>query len=59
MPDLENIDFEKEGENTDGLRETRIRQTAISAIMQTTAESKVKTALRAKTTLDGAKLYAV
>ena len=48
LPDLENMSFEKEGENTDGRREARIRQTAISAIMQTTAESKVKTALRAK-----------
>ena len=59
LPDLENIDFDKEGENSDGLREARIRQTSIAAIMQSTAESKVKTALKAKTTLDGAKLYAV
>jgi hypothetical protein len=53
LPDLENIDFSKEGENSSGLREERIRQAGITAITQSTAVAKVNRALKTKTTLDG------
>ena len=57
LPDLENIDFEKGGENADGNRERRIREVAIEAITQSTAVAKINRALKAKTTIDGGQLY--
>ena len=59
LPDLENIDFPSKGENTDGNREQRIRETAIEAITQSTAVSKTTRALKSKTTADGAREYKV
>ena len=57
LPDLQNLDFEKEGENTDGERERRIRQTGIEAITQSTAVAKINRALKTQTTIDGSRLY--
>ena len=53
LPDLENVDFPKEGEDRSGLREERIRQASISAITQSTAVAKVNRAVDTKTTRDG------
>ena len=49
LPDLENIDFPKEGTNSLGEREQRIRQCAINAITQATAVGKLTTSLKGKT----------
>ena len=57
LPDLENIDFDPNGENTDGQRERRIRETSLEAITQSTAVAKTTRALKAQTTLDGSRLY--
>ena len=46
LPDLENIDFPKEGENTDGRREQRIREAGIEAITQSTAVAKINRSLQ-------------
>ena len=59
LPDLEDLDFKKEGEQSDGLREQRIRQASIEAITQSTAVAKVNRALNASTTTDGGRLYKV
>ena len=58
LPDLENIDFPKEGENSDGAREARIREAGIQAITQATAVAKINRALKAKTSIDGGRTYA-
>ena len=57
LPDLQNIDFDDKGTDTDGQREHRIRISALEAITQATCENKIKTALNAKTTPDGTHLY--
>ena len=44
LPDLENIDFSKEVENLDGLREDRIREASLGAITQSTAVAKTNRA---------------
>ena len=44
LPDLENIDFPKDGTNTDGEREQRIREAGIEAITQSTAQAKINRA---------------
>ena len=59
LPDLENIDFPKEGERSDGQREQRIREAGIEAITQSTTVAKVKRALKTSTTPDGSRLYKV
>ena len=57
LPDLENADFSQEGEQSNGERETRIRQAGVAAITQSTAVAKINRALKAKTTTDGSRLY--
>ena len=59
LPDLENIDFPKGGEQSGGLREQRIREAGIEAITQSTAVAKVNRALKTSTTIDGSRLYKV
>ena len=56
LPDLQNADFNPQGEHTDGEREQRIRQAGIEAITQSTAVAKINRALKAKTTTDGHRL---
>ena len=53
LPELENIDFPKEGEHSNGLREQRIREAGIEAITQSTAVAKINRALNTATTPDG------
>ena len=53
LPDLENLDFPKTGENSDHLREETIRQAGISTITQATSVQRIKRAIDAKTTFDG------
>jgi len=57
LPDLQNEDFDPNGENTDGNREQRIRQAGLEAITQATAAAKIKRALKTSTTIDGSRLY--
>ena len=57
LPDLDNIDFPVDGEQTDGERERRIRQAGIEAITQSTAVAKINRALKTQTTTDGSRLY--
>ena len=57
LPEFENIDFQKDGEQSDGQRERRIREVAIEAITQSTAVAKVNRALKTQTTVDGSRLY--
>lgn len=57
LPDLQNLDFEKESENTDGEREQRIWQTGLEAITQSTAVAEMNRALKTQTTIDGGRLY--
>ena len=59
LPDLENADFPKEGESSDGLREQRIREAGIEAITQSTAVAKINRALKTSTTVDGSRLFKV
>ena len=59
LPDLENVDFPKGGERSDGSREKRIREAAIEAITQSTAVAKMKRALNTSTTPDGGRIYKV
>ena len=53
LPDLENLDFPKKGEDLSGAREQRIREAGIEAITQSTAKAKITRALSAKTTHGG------
>ena len=57
LPDLENIDYKKGNEASEGNREQRIREAGIEAITQSTAIAKINRALKAKTTIDGSQLY--
>ena len=56
LPDLENPDFDPNGETNTGEREKRIRQAGISAITQSTAAAKINRALKAKTNIDASTL---
>ena len=61
LPELENIDFPKEGQPgaiVPGERERRIREVSIEAITQSTAVAKINRALKAKTTAGG-KLFKI
>ena len=53
VPDLQIIDFPKDGEDRSGVCEERIRQALISAITQSTAVTKANRALQTKTRHDG------
>jgi len=57
LPDLENLDFPKGGELSDGDREARIRAAGIEAITQSTAVAKINRSLVGKTTPNAANLY--
>ena len=57
LPDLENIDFPKDGEHSDLLRERRVREAGITAITQSTAVAKINRALKTSTTIDGSRMY--
>ena len=58
LPDFENPDYQSGGEIIgDTGREQRIRLSAMEAITQSTAVAKTNRALKAKTTIDGSRLF--